>query len=115
MATLLSGPALAQPPDWQREVAPIFERSCLQCHHEDEAKGGLNLATAAGLRAGSQTGPVIKTGSSDDSLLLQVVSGDKPRMPKKGAPLSAREQEILAAWIKGGATWPDNVKLEDRS
>ena len=53
----LAAPAQAAAPvDFAREVAPLLERSCLRCHTPGNAKGGIALATAAGLaRAGTSS------------------------------------------------------------
>ena len=42
-------------------------------------------------------------GDPAKSMLLAVVSGEKPRMPKAGPPLKAEEIALLEAWIREGA------------
>ena len=64
------------------KVAPILAQRCLSCHHGDKAKGGLDLSTRKGLRAGGDKGPVIVAGKAVESRLLKMVSGKKPAMPK---------------------------------
>ncbi len=96
------------------QVAPILERHCVSCHIGDDAKGNLSLETAATVKAGGDSGPPIVPGNVDDSTLLEMVSGDKPLMPKNAPPLSKAQVEILRRWIKEGAVWPDGVELVDR-
>jgi len=31
--------------DFQRDVAPIFEQHCVRCHHADDARGDVSVAT----------------------------------------------------------------------
>ena len=45
---------------FQEVVAPAFEKSCLNCHNDSKARGGLSLATKAGLLEGSENGAVIE-------------------------------------------------------
>src|SRR5438093_11956507 len=67
--------------DFDRDVAPILARRCLDCHNPAEHKGGLVLSTAATALAGGDSGPVIVPGKADESLLCQRI--DKEAMPPK--------------------------------
>jgi Protein of unknown function (DUF1553)/Protein of unknown function (DUF1549)/Planctomycete cytochrome C/F5/8 type C domain len=97
-----------------KEVAPLLEGRCLSCHGEKVRKAGLSLATAADALAGSSNGPVIVPGKPAESRIVAMVSGDKPKMPRNGTPLSAEQVAGLKRWIEEGAKWPDGVKLRDR-
>ncbi|TPW00662.1 MAG: hypothetical protein FD125_3004, partial [bacterium] len=107
--------AVAAPPDFAREVAPILEQHCIRCHQPNNQKGELSLATLADLKESGQIVP----GKPDDSPLLKLVSpranGSRPRMPKEGKPLSASEVEVLRRWIAGGAVWPETVVLQEKA
>ena len=96
-------------------VAAIFEKRCLECHQGDEKKGGLSLQSRADLLAGGESGSAIESGKPAASLLLDMVRGDKPAMPKKGAKLTIDEVAAISRWISAGAPWPAERKLEDRS
>lgn len=95
-------------------VRTIFERRCVSCHQSPDAKGGLDLTTAAALRVGGESGESIVAGDADASVLMEYVVGNEPLMPKKGEPLSAAEVQALRDWINAGAAWPDAVKLSDQ-
>jgi mono/diheme cytochrome c family protein len=99
---------------FQKQVAPLFEQHCLRCHGKKSQRGGLSLATAADTQAGGDSGPVFVAGKPDESLLVEMVSGNKPKMPKKAPPLSAKEIAVLKRWIADGANWPKDVVLQDR-
>jgi hypothetical protein len=94
-------------------VAPVLRRHCLRCHQGNKPKGGLDLATAKGLFAGADGNPVVVPGKPDESRLIEIVSGDKPEMPKNGKPLLPREIQALREWIAAGARWPDATVLKD--
>ncbi len=101
---------------WFREqVAPIFETRCLGCHQGVTARGHLSLESLQQVLDGGDSGPAIDPGSAEDSLLIYMISGDEPEMPKKGQPLSEDEVAAIARWIDEGAVWPDGVALKDRS
>jgi mono/diheme cytochrome c family protein len=100
--------------DFARDVAPIFEQHCIRCHHPDNAKGDLSLATAADLTANGYITP----GKPDESYLLDIVtssSGERPAMPQEGGPLPDEEIERLRRWIADGATWPASVVIREKS
>ena len=97
------------------EVAPILERRCVRCHSGDSAKGGLNLSTRSAALRGGETGPLFVIGQPRQSLLIEVISGAKPRMPAEGTPLLQDEIDRLRKWIEAGAEWPDALTLRERS
>jgi hypothetical protein len=75
--------------------------------------GGLELDTAAGLRAGGKDGAVVVPGNPDASILIQAVryTHQRLKMPPTGK-LSAEQVDDLAAWVKNGATWPDSTAIK---
>lgn len=116
---LLATASAAAPVDFVREVRPIFEKHCYECHGDKKQKGGLRLdVKSAALKGGDSHGPDIIPGKAKQSHLLQVVtSGDEDEvMPPKGTRLNATQVATLTAWIDQGAVWPDGVdavKLKD--
>lgn len=101
-------PALAAPPDFDKEVWPIFRRKCFVCHNATLKQNGLRLDDGPSALEGGYSGPVIIPGKSAESKLLARVITDKveERMPKMGAPLTPAEIATLRAWIDSGAVWP---------
>jgi hypothetical protein len=57
----------------------------------------------------------MQPGSPDSSLLVEIVSGAKPRMPKFGAPLSSEQLAAIRGWIEQGARddSPQNAPAEE--
>src|SRR5262245_23491365 len=104
MMLSMTGPLTvgAAEPDrlFRDQVAPIFERRCVHCHGESAPKGGMSLATAGGLARGGKNGPVVVPGKPDESLLIDMVSGDPPEMPHKDRPLATDQVASLRRWIE---------------
>jgi hypothetical protein len=94
-----------------RQVAPVLQKRCLGCHNAQKRRGGLNLSTRQGLLQGGETGPAIVPGDASKSLLVQVISGPEPQMPKQGGPLQLDETTALRRWIDAGAAWPEGLTL----
>ena len=113
-------PMAATPVDFVRDVRPILEKHCYECHGEKKQKSGLRLdIKSAALKGGDATAPDIIPGDARKSPLIQLVaSTDKEeRMPSKGDGLTPAEITTLTQWIDEGASWPEGVdlaKLEDR-
>ena len=100
---VLTAVRLNAAPDFEREVAPILEATCVSCHNAHEAKGDLDLSTWAAVL--TYDGAIVP-GDPGASLLLDVVTGSEPEMPKKADPLTAEQVALLRAWIAAGAKWP---------
>ena len=121
LPSLSAAAAIAAPVDFVREVRPIFERHCYECHGGKKQKSGLRLdVKSAALKGGDKHAPDILAGKAKDSPLIHfITTADEDEiMPPKGGRLSASEIATLTAWIEQGAVWPDGVdlaKLQDRS
>jgi hypothetical protein len=104
-------PALLRPVDFQKEIRPLLEAKCLQCHGPEKQRGGFRLdSREQALRSGDGHAPNIKPGDSAASPLVHFVAGTAAdlRMPEKGEPLTGEQVGLLRAWIDQGATWgPD--------
>ena len=98
--TLLADPPAAN--EFDRDVAPILARRCLDCHSGAEPKGKLDLSRKATTHKGGKNGPAVSPGKPDESLLWEHVAADE--MPPK-KPLAASEKAALKAWIAAGASW----------
>ena len=106
LALLFCVDGAAQSVDYARQVQPILHRRCAQCHGEEAPQGGLGLLTRGGMLKGGKSGPAIVPGSSQKSLLIQHLTGEKkPMMPMGQDPLPASEIAVLKSWIDQGAAW----------
>ncbi len=95
--------------DFIKEVEPLLEARCVECHRGPKAKGGLRLDAAALAREGGDSGPALIPGKGAESEMIRRITshdGDEV-MPPKGERLSAEETALLSRWIDEGAVWPE--------
>lgn len=100
-------PAATRPIDFAKDIKPLLERSCIECHANGKRKGGFSMDHLHSFQAGGETGPAVILGKSAESLLIKLVlSNDADeRMPSKGDPLSLDQIGLLRAWIDQGLKW----------
>ncbi|MDO8539465.1 MAG: DUF1553 domain-containing protein [Opitutaceae bacterium] len=110
MAAQLPAPA-NQRVDFARDIQPIFEASCVQCHARGKAKGGFSLETRADFLEGGETGPAAVAGRSAESDVIEMISGLNPDalMPKKGKKLTRDQVAVFRTWIDQGMPWPEQI------
>ncbi len=97
--------------DFNRDIRPILNRSCIGCHGGVRQSGGFSVQFREEALAAAKSGLfAIVPGSPGDSELLRRVTlpaEDSEHMPKRGTPLTATEKSLLHRWIKEGAVWQD--------
>ncbi len=95
---------------FENKIRPVLVAQCYSCHSADTPKGakaGLKLDTAAGLKAGGDSGPAVVAGSAKKSPLINALkaSGGMKLMPPKGK----LDDAVIAdfeKWITDGALDP---------
>jgi hypothetical protein len=104
-------PALcAAPVDFAREVLPILQRACFECHDAKLAKGKLRLDTRA--EAFKKPGVIVPGNAAQSELLRRITlpKGHDDVMPNRGEPLAKSQTDLIRAWIEQGAVWPEGVQ-----
>jgi mono/diheme cytochrome c family protein len=104
-------PPASRPVDFVRDIQPIFEASCVQCHGRGKAKGSFSLETRADFLLGGDTGAPAIAGKSAESLVVEMISGLTPDllMPQKGKKLTSEQVALFRAWIDQGLPWPKEI------
>ena len=87
-----------------KDVLPIIESRCINCHGGERTEKGLNLKSFADVMSGSENGPVIVPGDATHSKLVELILNQK--MPKRGPKLTPPQVEIITNWVNQGA--PNN-------
>jgi hypothetical protein len=97
---------------FEKDIKPIFEKSCFKCHGEEKQKSKLRVDTLAATLKGGENGPNVIPGKSADSQLVHAVARileeeDEHMPPKKKdgtvTALSKDEVGLIRAWIDQGA------------
>ncbi|MFM7134134.1 MAG: c-type cytochrome domain-containing protein [Planctomycetota bacterium] len=93
-----------------REVRPIFEAHCFECHGPRKQKGGLRMDTKAWLFNGDAEEWTVLPGPGAESKLhirVALDRADPDAMPPEGDGLSAEEIAKIRKWIDDGAAYPE--------
>ena len=99
--------------NFARDVRPIFQKHCYECHGPDKQKSGYRLDVRdVALKGGDNGEAAIVPKDAAKSPLYRFVSGEdeESMMPPKdsGKPrLTTDEQTKIKAWLDEGAVWPD--------
>ncbi len=108
----LSQIGLAEPVDFVRDVAPIFQQHCVHCHNEKKKDGELSLVRPDSLFEYDY----IVAGDPAQSSLLELIASDngEASMPKEGTALSKQQVRLIRRWISEGAKWPEGYVVPPR-
>jgi uncharacterized membrane protein len=92
---------------FDKDIKPIFEKSCVKCHGAEKAKGKLRLDSLAASLKGGENGKCVVPGDSAKSGLVHSVArldADSAMPPEdKGSPLTKEQVGLIRAWIDQGA------------
>ena len=100
LALLFSSAATANPVDFSREVRPLLEKYCYDCHDTATQKSGLDLERFGELPA------ALRDRDTWGTVLEKLESHQMPP-PKEDNPPSPAERQQLIAWINQLAALPD--------
>lgn len=108
-----SSPAMARV-DYARDVQPIFESTCVECHGPDKVRARLRMDSVPALQKGGKSGPLVVPGDPETSLLMRRVLGldGEDRMPLDKDPLTDAQLEALRQWIAEGANFGTGPRTE---
>ena len=114
MKLLLSAlfvPSVLLAVDFAREIRPLLQERCIECHGEKKQKGELRLDAKVHAFKGGHDGPAILAGKAEASPLFQRLTStdEDERMPPKGDPLTPSQISLIREWINSGAKWPENA------
>ncbi len=93
---------------FETNIRPMLANRCFECHSAKKQRGDLRVDSLAALLEGGKSGPALKPGQPEQSLLIRAIRHDDAalQMPPK-QKLPAKEIADLTHWVKLGAPWPD--------
>jgi hypothetical protein len=100
---------------FDRDIQPIFAKSCWNCHSADVQLAELDLSTREAALRGGEHGAALVPGNAEQSRLYRMVAGlESISMPMDGSALTPAEVSALKAWIEQGAQWGTMPAAEAR-
>ena len=124
LAVGLCSAGLNAAPDFKKDVMPILQESCIDCHAAPykkgtrlrKPKGGYRVDTRENiLKAGeSEEAGVIPGNAAKSQLYKRIILEEDHDdiMPPKGDPLTPAQQKVIKDWIDAGAAWAPGVVLQ---
>ena len=123
LTLVLSGPVHAAP-DFAKDIQPILQEKCIDCHSAPYKKGSRLRKPKGAYRVDTREN-ILKAGDSESA---GIVPGNAAKsefykriilpedhddiMPAKGDPLTSAEQKLIKDWIDSGAPWAKGVVLK---
>ncbi|MEE8105404.1 MAG: c-type cytochrome domain-containing protein [Planctomycetota bacterium] len=108
-----SAPADGAKVSFEKDVLPIFEMRCFECHaieYQRRPKGRLRLDGKEWILRGGKGGSGVVPGEPNESAIYMRVTLPEEHediMPPDGAPVSKAQKETLRRWIEEGAEFGD--------
>ncbi len=108
----ISAPSGKETVSFAKDVAPILMANCNGCHYAATRVGaGLQFNTISQIFKGSDSGPILVPGKPDESLIIRKLRGmEGAQMPLGRAALPDSQIQIVATWIKEGASFDGQSK-----
>ena len=103
---------------YTQRVQPILQANCYSCHGGMNHRGGLSLATKAGMLKGGHDGSVLDMQNPEQSMLIKLIRHEGPKndpMPMPPPPrkkLTDADIATVTEWVKAGAIMPDDVPVK---
>jgi uncharacterized membrane protein len=105
---LLSNPAQApSKPDFEKHILPLLKERCSKCHGEERRIANLSLISAAELKKGGLSGPVIVPKQPEKSSLFNRIKSKQMPPQGEGQLFNEDELKIVEQWIRTGARMQD--------
>ncbi|MDD4859216.1 MAG: hypothetical protein PHR56_03315 [Dehalococcoidales bacterium] len=101
---------------FSRDIQPVFDAKCVNCHRSTNARAGLVLESGAAYRdlvnvVSEQSAlPLVTPGDAEKSYLLDKVKGTHATKGGRGglmppaSPLPQEQLDLIARWIAEGAS-----------
>jgi uncharacterized membrane protein len=98
--------AAIKTPTFDKDILPIIQKRCTECHGKEKQKGKLRLDSFAELMKGADGEAIFvagKPGESEIHMRIMLPDSDDDRMPPKGNRVSKPVADLIKRWIEQGA------------
>jgi len=93
--------AVAELVSYSKDVQPIFQAKCIECHNSDRTSGGIDLSSYASLMNVTPANAVVVPGDASGSLLVSLIQDGS--MPKRGSKVTNAQLQKIIDWVNQGA------------
>lgn len=95
---------------FERDIAPIFEKNCLECHGPDDAKSGFRIDDREYVLDYLEPGDAENSSLYIDYMIVDDIDWLMPPTTH-GGPLSASDLALIRVWLNEGADWPEDYEF----
>ena len=97
------------PGEFDRDIKPIFDKYCLECHGPDKAEGDFRIDDYLALL--DEEDEYVIPGDANKSLMYEMLISTDPEFlmppPDHGPRLTQGEVALVKIWIDAGAKFPE--------
>lgn len=96
--------------DFDKQIKPIFDSRCAECHGLTSREGGLRFTSRDDAMVELDSGEIaIVSGDPKSGSLVSRISSREPAemMPPEGERLTREEIALIVKWIEEGAKWSE--------
>jgi ankyrin repeat protein len=98
--------------DYARDIQPLFEKHCYECHGPKKQKNGFRLDRRSRAFMGMTRHNIIPGSSNTSRVYRRVLDGQSGTQMPPEEVLSPEQIETIRQWIDEGAHWPDELANE---
>lgn len=102
--------------DFAKDIQPILQQICIQCHGPEKQKGKMRLDSREAALKGGKAGPALVVSDAAKSEMVRRIilpKTDDDFMPSEGEPLSKAQVDLIKEWINQGAVWPETALAKE--
>ena len=105
------GPAEESKVSFTKDIKPVLERQCINCHNSETLPGKLSFENAAGAFINDSQGRayIVPGKPAESRLFTAAIAPDFQdlAMPPVGHRVAMSDTDNFRQWILEGAEWPD--------
>lgn len=98
--------------DYARDIQPLFEKHCYECHGPKKQRNGFRLDRRSRAFAGVVRANIIPGNSSTSRVYRRVLDNQSGTQMPPEEVLAPEQVELIRQWIDEGAHWPDELANE---
>jgi ankyrin repeat protein len=111
-AAILAAPAAIAAVDFARDIQPLLEKHCYECHGPKKQRNGFRLDRRSRAMVGVLRHNIIPGSSATSRVYRRILDGTSGTQMPPEEVLSDEQIDTVRRWIDEGAHWPDELANE---